>query len=79
MGFMIESGDCLPVLMLLKAIPMSPSDVSVTKEDETLLASSTAWVLTVVPPMVTVSVPTTPLAPDPSAYSMLQVYPESAL
>lgn len=63
----------LPVLILLKAIPMSPSDSSLINEEETLLASSTAWPVTVVSPILTVSVPTVPLAPDPSAYWMLQV------
>jgi hypothetical protein len=33
----------------------------------------------VVPPTVTVSVPTEPLAEEPSPYEMDQVYPESAL
>jgi hypothetical protein len=57
----------IPVLMLLKARPTSPSLVSEMKVDETWLASSIAWPWTVVPPIVTVSVPTTPDAPLPSA------------
>lgn len=55
------------VLMLLKARPTRPSEVSEVKEEETVLASSTAWPLTTVEPMVTVSVPTLPDAPLPSA------------
>lgn len=51
--------------MLLKARPTNPSEASETKVEDTFLASSTAWVLTVVPPMVTVSVPTEPDAPEP--------------
>ena len=73
----IEVG--IPVLMLLKARPRSPSEASETNADETFFASSTTCPLTVVPPTVTVSVPTLPLAPDPSAYSILQVYPDLAL
>lgn len=54
------------VLMLEKANPTSPSDPSEVKEEETFLASSTAWPLTTVEPMVTVSVPTEPEALLPS-------------
>lgn len=66
------------VLMLLKARPRSPSPAPEAKEDETWLASSITWPLTEVPPTVTSSVPQVPLAPDPSAYWMLQVEPDWA-
>lgn len=57
----------LTVLSLEKARPTSPLDwVSCTKEVETAVASSMACLVTVAPPMSTVSVPTLPAAPDPS-------------
>jgi hypothetical protein len=66
----------IPVLMLLNDKPRSPSEASETNADETCLASSITWPVTVVSPTVTVSVPTEPLAPEPSAYSMSHVYPD---
>ena len=72
-------GGYIPVLMLLNERPTSPSEPSETKDDETWVASSTAWFLTVVLPIVTVSVPTVPDAPLPSAYWIFQVYPLSDL
>lgn len=69
----------LPVLMLLNERPRSPSEVSWTNWVETLVASSTAWPLTAVLPTVTVSVPTVPEAPDPSAYVIFQEAPVNFL
>lgn len=45
------------MLMELKASPTSPSEESETKVEETFFAFSTAWPVTVVPPIWTVSVP----------------------
>ncbi len=57
----------LTVFNLEKARPTSPLDwVSWTKEAETAVASSMACLVTVAPPISTVSVPTLPAAPDPS-------------
>ncbi len=67
------------MLMLLNARPSRPSAVSDWNSDEIVLASSTAWPVTVVPPTVTVSVPTTPLADEPSPYDMDHVAPDSVL
>lgn len=53
--------------MLLKLNPRRPSEPSETNVEETLVASSMAWFFTVVEPTVTVSVPTVPEAPLPSA------------
>jgi hypothetical protein len=75
-GSLVVAGGKVPVLMLLNARPTRPSDLSDTKVDETLLASSITWLFTVVPPITTVSVPQTPLAPDPSAYEMSHLQPE---
>jgi hypothetical protein len=56
------------VLMLLNASPTRPlEEVSCTKESATSDANSTAWLVAVAPPMLTVSVPTMfPVALDPS-------------
>lgn len=55
------------MLSLEKARPTRPLDwVSETNDWETAVASSTAWLVTVAPPMLTVSVPTFPAVPDPS-------------
>jgi hypothetical protein len=70
--------ECIPVLMLLNARPRSPSALFETNEEETSSASSITCPITVVSPTVTVSVPQTPLAVDPSAYVMPQVDPGSS-
>jgi hypothetical protein len=72
-GHQSAGGEAIPVLMLLKARPRSPSPAPEANEDETWVASSMTWPLTEVPPTVTSSVPMLPLAPDPSAYWMLQL------
>jgi hypothetical protein len=68
----------LPVLMLPNDRPTSPSLAPERNWSEALEAISTACDLTVVPPMVTVSVPTVPEDPLPSAYWIDQVAPESS-
>jgi hypothetical protein len=62
--------------MLLKARPRRPSPAPEANEEETLLASSITWPVTLVEPTETSSVPQTPLAPEPSAYEISHVDPD---
>lgn len=64
--------------MLPNDSPTSPSLAPETNWAEALSAISTACPLTVVPPMVTVSVPTVPEDPEPSAYWISQDAPDSS-
>lgn len=64
--------------MLLKPSPRRPSvSTSETKDELTAVASSTAWLVTVTPPTVTVSVPTVPDAELPSPNIILNLSPAS--
>lgn len=65
--------------MLLNDSPTSPSLAPETNCEDAWLASSTACPWTVVPPMTTVSVPTVPEDPLPSAYWIDQDAPDMAL
>jgi hypothetical protein len=59
--------------MLLKDKPNRPSDLSEANSEETIVAISTAWPVTEVPPTFTTSVPTVPEAPLPSPYVILHL------
>lgn len=62
--------------MLLNARPTRPSlFVSWMKEPDTCVAISTACLVAVAPPMLTLSKPTVPDALDPSPYSIEKVPP----
>ena len=62
------------------ASPTMPfEEVSSTNEPETDVGSSTAWEVTVAPPMLTVSVPTIPAEDEPSPYVMLYDCPSNNL
>lgn len=63
-------------LMVLKARPRRPSELpSRVKDEDTCVATSTAWFSTETPPTVTVSVYTMPDEPLPSPYRMLHLAP----
>ena len=69
--------DCgLTVLMLPNANPSKPSPGVWTNWVDNVLASSTAWSLMTIPPRLTLSVPTSPDALDPSPYEIFQVLPD---
>ena len=66
------------VFNLLKARPSRPEHAGLSLNDrDTFLAFSTAMFFTLRPPIVTVSVQTSPLEVLPSPYWMLQDAPES--
>lgn len=63
------------VLITSKPMPSRPEDAaSSVKADETCVADSTAWLITLTPPMLTTSVYTLPLERLPSPYWMFQVW-----